>query len=97
MEIENLLIYGLGFRRSAYITKEFLERFPQHRPNYCSEIVIDGHILERLSALQRTKKLVNITMTYFSDEELEYFRRLINFNKIKNIEFRKCTEFNFHI
>ena len=97
MEIENLLIYGLGFRRSAYITEEFLKRFPQHRHNYCSEIVIDGHILERLSVLQRNKKLDNITMTYFSDEELQYFRRLIDFHKLKNVEFRKCIAFNFHI
>ena len=51
MEIENLLIYGLGFRKSAYITEEFLKQLPQHRHNYRPEVVIDGHILERRNVI----------------------------------------------
>lgn len=97
MEIESLLIYGLGFKRSAYITEEFLKKFPQYCHNYCPEIVIDGHIMKRLFDKQINEKLKNITIAYYADEELEYFKELMNFYKIQNVQFRKCTEYDFHI
>lgn len=93
--IKHLLVYGVGFQKSGYT-----EDLAKYKPIYSSPAIggiIDEHILLRISGLQNQKQLENVTFSYYVDKELTYFQELAEYFNIKNVYFRKSTEFLFTI
>lgn len=97
IQINNLLIYGLGFQRSGYITEKFLLNHPKYEKEVLIGSVIDEHILIRIKDLQNKGLLKTITISYFSEDEKLYFEMLLNYYKIDNFKFVDSREFYFSI
>lgn len=97
IQINNLLIYGIGFQRSGYITKEFLLKYPKYERQELSGSVIDEHIFIRIKGLQNRGLLKTVTISYFSEYEKSYFEMLLNYYKIDNFKLINSREFNFNI
>lgn len=93
--IKNLLIYGFGFQKSGWT--ESLRNYKDIYKKPFLGGVIDEHILFRIQSLQKTSKIENITMSYYKDEEKEYFNELIECFDLHNIELVHASEFDFRI
>ena len=96
VEIDNLLIYGMGFQQAGYISESFLEEYPQYRNNLSIGTVVDEHILIRIKGLQNLGKLNNVTISYHWEEEKEYFEMLFNTYEIQNVQYINTSEFAFN-
>lgn len=95
MCIDNLLVYGIGFQRSGYIKDLATYKSKYEKP--VTGGIVDEHILMRLEGLQNKKQLGKITFSYYSDPEMEYFEKLIDYFELKNTTLLKSTEFDFSI
>jgi hypothetical protein len=95
--MDSLLIYGIGFQRSGYITNDFIKAYPKYENNLTIGTVIDEHLLVRIKTLQKLKQLDNIIVSYYSEEEKDYLKVLFNEYGIKNLGFAKSSEFAFSI
>lgn len=95
--IKNLLIYGLSFQRSGYIDENYLKAYPKYKDSNFVGTVIDEHILLRITGLQNIEKLSNVTVSYFSENEKDYFMALFEDYGIKNIKFIHASHFDFNI
>lgn len=92
MTIDHLLIYGLSFGWTEFITEEILEIDADHKNNYLM-LSVDGHIIMRLEGLYQKQKINKITLSYFSDNDLMNYERVFEGTKVKNIiEFKHCSE-----
>jgi hypothetical protein len=94
---ENILIYGMSFQRAGYIDDEFLKNYSKYNNDNFEGTVIDDHILKRVSKLQELKKIKNVTVSYYSEKERNYFEEIFKYYKIKNFEFIKSSQFEFKI
>ena len=92
IEVNNLLIYGLGFQKSGWAEplKEYKEIYK--RPFIGG--IIDDHILNRIKKLQDSKKIKDVTISYYNNKEKEYFKELIECFGLYNIELKDTKEFN---
>lgn len=97
IKIDNLLLYGLSFQRSGYITEEFLQLYPKYKSDNLVGSVIDEHILWRLRGMQNLKQLNNVFATYYSEDERNYFKLLFQYYKINNFQIIHASEFDFKI
>ena len=72
----DLLIYGISFSESNI---KLFSSIPSNlvEQSYYYHNCLDGHILSRLSYLQRTGKVRKITITSYKKSEVERYRRLI--------------------
>ena len=59
--------------------------------------IIDSHILLRLDAMQEIGALNNITFAYFTDKDLEHYKRLIILFNLKSVSFISVKDINFSI
>lgn len=82
IDLGDLLIWGLSFGESLILNKIFLKQYPTHKNFYIVRSV-DGHILNRLKQKYERNKLRNITISYHSENEFLYLKKLL-----------KTTEFN---
>ena len=94
-KINNLLIYGMGFQVSGYMTNSLQEN------DEIKELriggIIDSHILLRLKALQEKGILNNIIFSYFTHKDLEHYKRLIILFSLKSVSFVSVNDINFSI
>ncbi|MBI6875621.1 hypothetical protein [Clostridium aciditolerans] len=97
VKIDNLLLYGLGFQRSGYMTEEFLRKYPKRRKEQLEGTIVDEHVIIRIKGLQNLKQLKNVFISYYSEEEKEYFQLLGEYYGIKNFQLIHANEFNFSI
>lgn len=97
IEIKYLLIYGLGFQRSGYITEEFLLKYPKYKQEGLECSVIDEHILMRIKWMQNKDLLNSVTISYFLEEEKEYFKQLLDYYKITNYNLIATKDFQFKV
>ncbi len=97
INLGNLLIYGVSFRDSGIITNNFLKEYPQHENQYLVKSV-DGHILLKLDQLYKNDKIEGITISYFSQNDLENYKDIIRFTDFNPIvEYKQCDDiFNFN-
>lgn len=92
LDFGTLLIYGLSFAKTEYITEELLEKFPKYKEDYFF-LSIDGHILNKLKEKMVSKKLKKIFITYYKKEEKEYLEKLFSMAKLDKItEFIESTD-----
>jgi len=92
IDLGHLLIYGLSFGRTEFITDEFLEKFPKYENDYFFRSV-DGHILQRLSEKHQEGLLSKVTISYYTPQDLEhlrYFLSMANFMSI--VEFKQAND-----
>ena len=68
LDLGSLLIYGLSFGRTEFISDEFLKLYPENKENRLVRTV-DGHILLKLSIKYNSKKLKKITIAYYKDSD----------------------------
>jgi len=77
MDLGHLLIYGLSFGLSEFYTDEFFNKYPEHENEYFLRSV-DGHILLKLNERFQKNKLSRITVTYYTDDDLEHLKYLFS-------------------
>lgn len=88
----HLLIYGLAFGKSGYLTDDFLKLHPEHKDQYLLASV-DGHILLRLETLYENKMIDKITVSYYSEEDLINYKKVFSQTKLSKIVYYKhCNE-----
>lgn len=68
LSFQNMLVYGVGFGKAEVLSEEFLEKYPKYKGN---NIVgsVDGHLVLTLCRLYDQKKLNNLTIAYYSEED----------------------------
>jgi len=87
-----LLIFGLAFGRTKFMTDEFLEEYPQHKTNRLV-LSVDGHIIFRLEKLLELGRLEKITLSYYSKSDLDNYKFILNESPLlKIIQFIHCDE-----
>lgn len=84
LELGDLLIYGLSFASTEYITDNFLNINPQYK-NDLELLSIDGHILKRLEEKKNDNKIKSITISYYSDIEEKYLKELFSRSNLYQI------------
>lgn len=95
IKISNMLIYGMGFKDSAYI-QQLKSTYPRYnKPAFGG--IIDEHILLRIRGLQDTEKLEHLDVTYFDEAEQTHLQEVLDECQIRNYRLIKCQDFNFHI
>lgn len=93
MSIDNLLIFGMGFKNSAYSSSIS----PYEEGVIHKGFVIDDHILLRLSELQRKKQLNNVTFAYYSEKDKARYSELISLYELERTTLVPSYEFDFRI
>ena len=92
LNLGHLLIYGLSFSSNKIMPDSYLEENPQHKDFYFLKSV-DGHILKRLEALYINQRIKKITISYYTEKELEYLTEIIRATQFKAIvEFKHSSE-----
>ena len=87
---DHLLIYGIGFNNTEFMSSEFLEKYPENMDKYYAKTV-DGHILSKLNQMYESKRIHRITLSYYSQDDLNNFRNLISLTEFYPIvEFEDC-------
>ena len=86
LNMGNILIYGLSFARTEYLTDEFLLKNPEYITNY-HFMSVDGHILKLLNQKYNENKLSSIKLTYYNKDEYYYLK-----NVLKNTELLEITD-----
>ncbi|UCH72126.1 MAG: hypothetical protein JSW62_00840 [Thermoplasmatales archaeon] len=97
INLGHLLIYGISFGNTEFITPAFLEKYPNHVNEYYFRSV-DGHILLRLNQLYGDAKIEKITISYYSQDDLVNYKNIIRFTDFEPIvKYKQCDEiFNFN-
>lgn len=93
IKIENLLVFGMGFKNSAYSSAIS----PYDEQTIHEGFVIDDHILFRLNKLQEEGRLKAITFAYYSENEKGRYEKLAGIYGLRNIELIQSCEFDFMI
>ncbi len=92
INLGDLLIYGIAFGSSKFMSEEFLNKYPAHRDNKLVKTV-DGHILYKLLIKYQNKKLNRIIISYYSKNDKLHYMDLFGNTEINNIiEYKKCEE-----
>ena len=73
LDLGHLLIYGLSFGKTAFISDEFLEKYPKYENDYYFRSV-DGHILLKLNERYQKGLLSKVTVSYYTSQDLEHLR-----------------------
>lgn len=95
LKIDNMLIYGMGFKKSGYIN-QLQELYPKYQKAAFGGI-IDEHILVRICGLQESGKLNQVDVTYYDENEKEHLRNALDACMIPNYRLISCQNFDFHI
>lgn len=95
LKIDNMLIYGMGFKKSGYIS-QLQEKYPRYQKAAFGGI-IDEHILVRISGLQESGKLNQVDVTYYDESEREHLHEVLEACMVPNYRLISCQDFDFHI
>jgi hypothetical protein len=90
-DLGNVLIYGVAFGKTQFMTDDFLNEHNIHYDNFLVRSV-DGHILERLSEKYKDNKLSSITITYYDENDYKRISKWIDISGLKN--FTKLISLN---
>ena len=97
LKLGNLMIYGMSFGYNQIMPIDYLEANPEHK-NFTLLRSVDGHILSRINALYLKNRINKITISYFSDDDLEGLENIIgttDFHTIvKYIQSNELFDFN---
>ena len=96
LNLGSLLIYGMAFGRTEFISDSFLRQYPQHKENKLVRAV-DGHILLKLIIRHQNNQLNKITLAFYSETDKKAYQELFEDSELKEIiEYKQCDEvFNF--
>ena len=94
--ITHVLIYGLSFQRSGFITDDFIKAMPRFKKPQVGAFV-DEHVLLRLKGLQNKNANLKVTFAYYNECILEHYRQVADVYDLKNTDFISSTELLFHI
>jgi len=92
LDLGHLLIYGISFSQSEILSDEFFKKFPEHASDYIMKSV-DGHIIYKLNSLYNDKRIKKVTISYYSESDIENYNLIfkdIEINEI--IEYKCCSE-----
>lgn len=92
-EINNMLIYGMGFKKSGYIDDLKMQFNRYEDPVFGG--IIDEHVLLRIKGLQTMKRLKHVDVTYFDEEEKIHLEKVLQEVGIEDYGLIKCQDFNF--
>lgn len=95
IKISNMLIYGMGFKNSGYIS-QLQEKYPRYQKAAFGGI-IDEHILVRICGLQESGKLNQVDVTYYDECEREHLHEVLEACMVPNYRLINCQDFNFHV
>ena len=89
LNLGHLLIYGISFAEIGFkdeIRPEILNTAPLIK-------TIDEHILLRLECMFEQERIEKITLAYYSNADLQNYRKNIYDKKFKDIvEYKQCKE-----
>lgn len=92
LKLKSLLIYGLAFGQSKVLPQEFFNKYPQYTKDH-HIFSVDGHIIERLLYLEKENNIDQITIAYYSKDDLENYHELFDNTKLKEIIiYKPCRE-----
>lgn len=88
----HMLIVGLAFGRAEVMSDEFYKKYPKHEDLRLVKSV-DGHITMRLEKLLSENKLEKITMSYYSEKDLQNYKSVfMNSSLNEIIEYKTIDE-----
>lgn len=93
----HLLIYGMSFGYNQIMPDDYLEKNPQEKTfNYLRSV--DGHILKRIEELFADGKVSKVTISYYTEADLENLKNIIGAAVFESIvEYRQAVEiFDFN-
>ena len=93
--VKNLLIYGMGFQISGYMSNLAQVNLKYKNPIHGG--IIDDHILQRLRVMQSSRQLSNITFAYYSDKDKHHYEQLAALFNLRNVDYIPSQLFDFHI
>jgi hypothetical protein len=92
LNLGSLLIYGIAFGRTEFISDDFLRQYPKHKENKLVRTV-DGHILLKLILRRRKKQLNKITIAFYSKTDERNYKELFKETELEQIiEYKQCDE-----
>ena len=92
LDLGHLLIYGLSFGKTEFISDEFLEKFPKYENDYFFRSV-DGHILLKLNERYQKGLLSKVTISYYTTQDLEHLKKFFSMTDFLSIvEFRPSND-----
>lgn len=92
VNLEHLLIYGISFSNTEFMTPTFLEQHPKHENEYYVRSV-DGHILLKLNQLYKSQRVEKITISYYSQNDLANYKNILGFTDFNPIvEYQQSSE-----
>jgi len=92
LNLGSLLIYGLSFGKTEFMSDEFLDSNPDHKQLKLI-MSVDGHIIEKLSIKHQAGQLTKITISYYSDADLANYNNIFQDTAIEHIiEYKHCDE-----
>lgn len=92
LNLGSLLIYGLSFGKTEFMSDEFLDSNPDHKQLKLI-MSVDGHIIEKLSIKHQAGQLTKITISYYSDADLANYNNIFQDSAIEHIiEYKHCDE-----
>lgn len=84
LSFDHLTIFGIAFGNAELFSAEFHKEYPNHDDEVIFNSV-DGHILNRLEELCKTKKLSKLTLCYHTDFDLKYYKNIIKYTSLEPI------------
>jgi hypothetical protein len=84
IDLGHLLIYGLSFGTAEFFTKDFLNKYPKYKDDFLMRS-IDGHILIKLNERFQKKLLSKITLSYHTNQDLEYLKKMFSSIEVASI------------
>ena len=92
LSLGHLLIYGLSFGKTEFISKEFLNAYPKYENDYSFRSV-DGHILKTLNKKYQEGLLSKITISYYTPQDLEHLKYFLSMTDfISIVEFKHAND-----
>jgi hypothetical protein len=93
----HLLIFGISFGYIKIMPDYYLEEHPEHKSFHLLRSV-DGHIVSRIDALFKQGKIDKVTISYYTDEDLDNIKNIVETTAFKSVvEYKHSTEiFDFN-
>ena len=87
----NLLIYGIRFADTLLIPESIKTKYSNDELKLVK--YVDGHIMYKLDVMYLNKQLESITICYYSDADLERYKRIFAKSECSKIlEYIKCSD-----
>ncbi|MGM0509465.1 MAG: hypothetical protein ACQERZ_09970 [Fusobacteriota bacterium] len=92
LDLGHLLIYGLSFGKTEFLSNQFLKSYEEHKKNTLV-MSVDGHILVRLLALYNLGKINKITISYYNKADIKNYKTVLYESPLLEIiNFKRCKE-----